>query len=183
MNDTWELRNGQWHEFELTASPSDRTNHAMTYDLVRGQVVVFGGAPGTLQDTWEFGGMSPSYATYGAGCAGSGGVPTLTPTSLPAIGGSLNLTLSGLPSPGFAFLAGSENGAYVAVPGTACNLLILPPAATVGAAAPSGSASFSVPIPNNPTLQGVVFYFQGVSVDAVNALGLTFSNAGRAVLY
>lgn len=182
ISDTWELRDGQWHEFQMTTSPGDRVNIAMTYDVVRQQVVAFGGAPGTLADTWEFGGMSPSYAAYGSGCAGSAGIPTLTATSLPAIGGSLNLTLSNLPSPGFGFLAGSENSANLMVPGTSCDLLILPPAATLGAAAPSGSTTFSVPIPNNTTLQGIAFYFQGISLDAVNSLGLTFSNAGRAVL-
>ena len=60
-----------WNLLSPGSSPSMRTAHAMSYDLFRDRVVVFGGTPGglsnALNDTWEFDGttwtnVSPSPA-------------------------------------------------------------------------------------------------------------------------
>jgi hypothetical protein len=58
LNDTWEWDGTNWTKRNPTASPPPRHYHAMTYDLARGAIVVFGGRStinGTaLSDAWEW---------------------------------------------------------------------------------------------------------------------------------
>ncbi len=180
-NDTWELRLGQWHEFRLLTPPANRTNIGMCFDLQRGRMVVFGGSGGHV-DTWEFGGVAPSFASYGVGCPGSAGTPTLTPTVLPGLGTTFGLQLSNVPASGFTMLAASLGADHSAVPGTACTLLLAQPIVAYGAFAQGNVASYAVSIPNSPVFAGLAVHYQGVALDAVNALGITGSNAGRAVV-
>ena len=61
FGETWQLDGADWTERQ-DIGPADRHGHAMTYDKIRGRVVLFGGstAPATtanagdlLSDTWE----------------------------------------------------------------------------------------------------------------------------------
>lgn len=185
-NETWEYLGGQWYRYRLVPSPAGtgRTNQAMTFVLANTNVVMFGGAGSAdLADTWEFGGAVASAATYGLGCAGSNGTPTLDVATLPAIGSSFDLQLANVPPGGFTLLVAGGGGATsLPVPGTACTQFVQQPFAPVGALAPGGTATFSIAIPSNPSLQGLAVHFQGVALDAVNALGVTTSNGVRAVV-
>lgn len=182
LGDTWELRSDQWHEYDLLTPPQSRVNHSSSYDLTRGQVVMFGGAgASSFSDTWEFGGASPAVASYGLGCAGTAGSPTLDALSRPALGTSFDLQLNSLPATA-AFFAGSVGRASAAVPGTPCDLWIALPAVASVVLPQNGTATFSLPVPTTPALQGKVLFFQGLALDSSNALGLTFSNAVRAVM-
>jgi len=67
-NDTWEWDGTVWTQVALTgASPSPRTGAALTYDISRNLILLFGGNPvassvgaagPTLQDTWHWDGTS-----------------------------------------------------------------------------------------------------------------------------
>jgi hypothetical protein len=58
-----------------------------------------------------------------------------------------------------------------------CNLLV-----SLDATYPlfnwAGQATWSLPIPNQPSLAGMAFYNQAAAIDHGNALGLVFSNGG-----
>ena len=55
---TWELSDGEWHEFRLAgAAGGGTTSLAAAFDASRSVVVAFGGLVSTASDeTWEFGG-------------------------------------------------------------------------------------------------------------------------------
>jgi len=188
MGDSWELQFGEWHEYQQATVPggAGRVNLAMTYDLARAKVVVFGGATGSadLADTWQFEPNRPSYAAFGVGCAGSAGTPRLDASSLPALGTAFNLQVSGAPAGALTFLVWGFTGrADLPIPGTSCTQRVLPPLDTLTAFATTGVANYSLPVPNDPSLVALIVHFQAAVLDPVNNLGLTVTNAGRAFVY
>jgi hypothetical protein len=140
-------------------------------------------------------GLPPSYAPYGAGCAGSAGTPVLQALapSLPAIGQSFTLAVGNVPAvPGLAFLvfglsASSWNGnslpfplAGLGAPG--CFVHASPDGALLLVAS-AGTATLSIPIPGDLALLGTVLHHQALALDpAANALGGTVSNGARLVV-
>ncbi|MEK7449599.1 MAG: kelch repeat-containing protein [Planctomycetota bacterium] len=58
LDDTWEYDGENWKQLSPRTSPPGRRHHAMTYDLSRKVIVMFGGLrnPNLLQDTWEWDG-------------------------------------------------------------------------------------------------------------------------------
>jgi hypothetical protein len=56
LGDTWEYDGASWTEIESPVAPSARWSSAMTYDSVRGVVVLFGGSGSEtmMGDTWEY---------------------------------------------------------------------------------------------------------------------------------
>jgi len=60
VGDTWQWNGVNWLQSTPSASPVPREGHAMTYDSVRQQVVLFGGRTQatTFGDTWEWNGSS-----------------------------------------------------------------------------------------------------------------------------
>ncbi len=74
----------------------------MDYDPVRDVMVMFGGSNGAfLRDTWEYtAGAAASYATFGMGCPGPQGIPTLSEPfggSVPIAGQSFSVQVNNLP--------------------------------------------------------------------------------------
>jgi hypothetical protein len=198
-NHTWSLSNGNISQLSTPVEPARRWGAGMAYDPVRARTVMFGGANYlafpplfSLGDTWEFQlGPGPSYTTYGAGCAGSGGTPAIATqgTSLPHAGLNFQLHVSNLPltAPTFLFFGVSDTS-YLGLP--------LPlPLAGIGAPGCSvlssaeqlhfltnvlGTAVWNVTIPNFP---GASFYNQAIVFDAAaNPLGITTSNGGHGVI-
>jgi hypothetical protein len=184
----------------MTSWPSVRLGHLLAYDVGRGVYVLHGGESGPVgsigsicySDTWEYTpGPGAAYSTFGAGCLGSRGVPTLQPQSnaLPRVNTPFTVQANNLPLTGPAFLFfGLSNTNYgptplpfdlapVGAPG--CNLAV------------SGDLLFGFPnilgvgtwtftVPNQP---GVVFYQQAFAFDpAANSLGLTVTNGGRGTV-
>lgn len=186
---TWSYGNGITTRL-TTYGPAPRQGAAMTFDTTRNVVVLFGGHG--YSDTWEFDlGPSASFTTFGSGCPGSRGTPTLTAQggSLPRIGTTFTMQANNLPWSGAVFLGlGFSDQSYGGTPLPAdlgmlgapgCSLLTsleaLSPITNV-----LGAASWSLEVPAIP---GGEFFVQVFPVDpAVNALGLTSSNAGRARL-
>lgn len=131
------------------------------------------------------------WGPFGAGCAGSNGVPQLSAGSIPALGQTFTLNASSMPVAGglwltsFGFSTSSMPGlgslpfdlAPFGAPG--CNVLV-----SVGALLLSvqsgGNGTLAIGIPNNPTLVGVSFANQAWVFDPpANGLGVTTSNGGR----
>ncbi|MEE2886618.1 MAG: kelch repeat-containing protein, partial [Planctomycetota bacterium] len=61
VSDTWEFNGAVWGLMSsVTNAPPARKNHAMAYDSIRKQIVLFGGSDnqtGYLNDTWEWNGI------------------------------------------------------------------------------------------------------------------------------
>jgi galactose oxidase-like protein len=58
LNDTWIFFKGQWENAGVIG-PEARSRHAMAYDVVRAQTILFGGVnntPQRLNDTWAWNG-------------------------------------------------------------------------------------------------------------------------------
>jgi hypothetical protein len=165
-------------------------------------MVLFGGVNGPLSsfyfplgDTWEFElGNGPSYATYGAGCAGARGVPSIAAQgpSLPHIGTTFSLQVNNLPLTGPVFLfLGVSNTNYGPTPLPLSLGVIGAPGCTALASGESlfvltnvlGSAVWQFAVPNAPNAPGASFYNQAFALDpTANALGLTVSNGGQATI-
>jgi hypothetical protein len=131
----------------------------------------------------------PSYATFGVGCAGSAGTPELQLVNLPALGTTFRVDLVNLPATaGFAyFVVGFSNTVWNSTP-LPLDLAILGMPGCTGYVSADGSvlrpaaggASWSLPLPNNPSLAGLRFYVQGVSLQQSP---FTVSNAGEALIW
>jgi hypothetical protein len=202
-NHTWTLANGAVQSLATPIQPARRVGAAMAYDPVRQRTVLFGGAavwivtPALTQivplgDTWEFQlGAGPSYTAYGAGCAGSRGVPALAAsgTSLPRVGQPFAATVTNLPftAPTFMFL-GLSNTAYGPTPLPLSLGFLGAPGCSVLASGDDLSLVTNVlgvglwqwTIPNAP---GASFYNQAIVFDAAaNPLGITVSNGAHGVI-
>ncbi|MCA8964603.1 MAG: hypothetical protein KDC48_06945 [Planctomycetes bacterium] len=131
-----------------------------------------------------------NYDTFGSGCAGSNGAPTLAGNGYPTLGSAFTVTLGNLPlSLGFMATGFSNTTAFgggIALPYSltpqgfpGCDLLVDPIAVQflVGA---NNSATWTFNIPNNTVFAGTAFYNQGVSLDSVPAAA--FTNGGGGVI-
>ena len=137
---------------------------------------------------------SPPWRSFGTGCIGSGGIPNLRATTAPVRGQAFALDVSGLPpAPGaYVMVLGFSDSV---LPGAGalplelaalgaptcfvlCDLVFTEPRAHGGSA-----DGYSIGLPNQPGLAGLVFFQQAYVLDApANLLGLTTSNGGRAVI-
>ncbi|HLQ38769.1 MAG TPA: hypothetical protein VK348_13250 [Planctomycetota bacterium] len=195
-NHTWTFANGQGTQLSTPIEPTRRLNGAMAYDAARGSCVLFGGTTGgpvgsgELGDTWEFTlGVGAAYSVFGAGCAGSRGVPWIAAqgTSLPHVGRTFELHVGNLPftGPVFVFL-GLSNTSYGPTPlpfnlggfgAPACSVLCSGDEVRLVTNV-LGSAVWTIDVP--PNFPGVTFYNQAFAIDpAANALGITASNGGQ----
>lgn len=192
FNDTWEFDGTNWREIGSRVSPP-RSASGMAFDLQRQRPVLFGGRTASTElrdDTWEYG---ASFRTYGNGCPGRFGVPTLAGTQAPRLGGITVSTLANLdPAATVAILATGtsrttwqfgtlpQSLAPFGMPGcvayASAELFVVVPAI-------AGTASWSWQVPNAPGLFGVAFHQQGLSLDAAaNPAGLVTSNAATGTL-
>jgi len=189
---TWEWDGSQWHA-SVPGSPGPLVESAATYDTQRGEVLMFGGASpaGFTSDLWRYKTNSPANATpFGAGCAGSVGVPYLAnaPYSLPWIGDTARTRVYNLSpiTPGAIFVTSLTPSflpmslAPIGAPG--CDLLLQPDVLTLEIASESHADS-AVSIPFSVSLAGLSIYQQAFPFEAgVNPLGMIASNGLRLIL-
>lgn len=114
-----------------------------------------------------------NWAALGTGCAGTGGVPTLSLVSPPAIGGTFTLALQNLGS-GIPLMVIGLAPVQVSLVqlgfgfGFGCTLHAAIDELQVLSAV-GGSATWSAPVPNDPALAGVHLWTQGIELGAVSA--------------
>jgi hypothetical protein len=156
-----------------------------------GCTTIFGSC---MQQSWQFTGVlqqPASYATFGAGCAGSLGVTHLQPQALPRLGTTCQIQLDHLPL-GFAVLVtGFSN--------TTSSLGALPaPLAAFGMPGcmsrtsldvtefvngTGTTATWSLAVPNAAAFLGMVFHQQAlVPSPGTNAAGAVVSDAATALV-
>ncbi len=133
-----------------------------------------------------------SYGTYGAGCKGSNGIPSLAATkgSLPKVGTLFSLELKNLPTtPGPVFLLtgfAKDKIGPITLPFdltplglTGCKLYLRPSITLTGGNS-GGKATITIPIPNSVYLLGAAFYNQALTLDrTANPAGFTLTNGGE----
>ncbi|MBX3462289.1 MAG: hypothetical protein KF830_03905 [Planctomycetes bacterium] len=169
-----------------TGAPMAMLGSHLAADLARGRVVLVGA------ETWELVRPTPaSFARFGAGCAGLGGVPQLDLAAgrMAWLGHDLGLRVSTLGAAGFAAVAfGLSNTTYggaalpAPLPGTVgCDLLVgldvMQVALTSG-----GTAEFTLPVPVGTFAAGFEFFAQAAVPDPGNPLGLVVSHGVRIVV-
>lgn len=111
----------------------------------------------------------------------AGATPRLSATGVPAIGTSFNVNLANARATAPAVLWMGTSQTSISLPSApGCRLLAsfetFPLASVLTSA--TGTASFTMPIANNPALIGNRFYQQWTIFDPVNPLGLVFTNGG-----
>lgn len=186
LNTTWEFDGIDWTERTITPGPTGRTGHGLAYVNGLGTTVLYGGyapATGAIGNTWTYQTNAVATATsYGSGCAGSVGVPTLDASGRPWIGDTLNLNIGNASPLGIKFmLIGFSNTAWAggALPAPmgafgfpACTLLASPDASNFV----FGSAALS--LPNDAALIGFSLYAQAAVLEPQGAsFGLGMSAA------
>ena len=133
-----------------------------------------------------------AYTTFGTGCPGALGTPTLAaaPGSFPTLGGALNVQLGNLPFGVGLMITGLSNtlfGGAIPLPFPLAGLgypgcdLLVDPLLIDTVVGPGTSATWTFPIPLHPAFAGFTFHNQGASLQAGTPM-LAFSNGGTAVL-
>lgn len=136
-----------------------------------------------------------TWASFGNACSGSFGTPALTaaPGSLPVLGGTLQLQLTGLPMAASLSLGllGVSKSAWDGVPLPAdlapagmpgCTLFVQPLLLTALLGG-GGVATWPVAMPTTATFVGQDLYAQVLVLDpASNPFGAVLSNAGEGVI-
>jgi PKD repeat protein len=126
------------------------------------------------------------YGFFGAGCAGTLGIPRVENTSLPTIGGTLNTTLTNLQAGVAVMVVGVSNTvtggvlplpldlAAFGAPGCRLRVSLDVTDTVIGA---GNTANWSFGVPNNPAFIGFQLFNQAASLDTTNAFGFVMSDA------
>ncbi len=135
------------------------------------------------------------FATFGTGCAGTGGTPQLaTPNGPPTLGNAAYqvAVTSALPGAPAVFLVGASATAWNAIPlpadlgfagANGCSLRVAPDVTVALTVAANGSVSLPLPVPNLNYLVGRSLYQQAFVADlgAPNPLHLAGTAGGESV--
>jgi hypothetical protein len=193
--DTW-VYNGTWSEVRPASPPAARRLHAMASDPKTQAPLLFGGSAGPAQtyllDLGSF--VSGVYEPYGAGCAGTAGIPSLGALGCnpPFIKETFTIELTNVPAsstPILVFGLSNTRWGGATLPMdlsfmgfTGCSLL-----ASLNFTLPmtvTGSVARVVaPLSNDNRLVGFTFFNQAFVPDAsANSGGATLSNAVAATV-
>lgn len=191
---TWEFDGSDWSQ-RAASGPGSRTGPLVVYVLAAARTYLFGGFQGPqLDDTWEYQTNQLAMATaYGAGCAGSGGVLSMSADSLPWLGDTLQVTANNL-SPGslnftvIGFSNTTWSGGALPVPlsalnpagGPGCDLLTSADDSLFAITA-TASQSTSLPIPASASLAGISAYLQTLEIELTGAAGISSINASNGL--
>ncbi|MBK8099350.1 MAG: hypothetical protein IPK26_19750 [Planctomycetes bacterium] len=206
IDEVWEYDGHDWTPLMPTGEALPRQSHGMAFDPVRGTMVVCSGfaeqTPGgaaypLATNSFDLIPASqPTWTRAGAGCAGSGGTPSLdvAPGALPRLGTTLPLQFEHLPAaPGllwltFGFGIDNWNGTPLPAPLTAfgltdCSLWIAPAIGLGQAIAHGGGrAHHGLSLPASPALAGQRLAMQALVIDPATTARASVSNAGLAIL-
>ena len=144
-------------------------------------MIAAGGLPGALAITVIGRLHSASWANYGAGLAGTHGVPFFTSQQDPILGTSITLDLGNSyaqPTSGLIALGFQQASLHTGLGGD----LLLIPALLVPITFSYGADSFVWSIPNDPALFGFEIDLQAVEVDPGAVKGVSFTQGLQLVL-
>jgi PKD repeat protein len=143
-----------------------------------------------IYDDCGTGGLA-GYGYLGNGCAGSSGVSTLSPTGAPTLGGTMTIDVDNLPLNVAVMCLGLSSTVSVFGPlpvdltvfgAAGCFGLVSPDANSVLIGA-GGTATYSLTLPNSPSLICTKIFNQAFVIDpAANALGGVMSDAGAGIV-
>lgn len=182
-NDTWEFDGTAWASMPTSIVAHDCA--AVAFHTSKRLMVLHGGMSGSIafeDDTWTYGARS---GTFGSGCMGTNGVPSLTSLDAPRLGQSYTVVLTNLePSINLAILMFGfqpSSGTSLAAYGMPTCSLFTAPEVLIGVAGAAGSATWVWPTVGGA--MGIPLYGQALAFDpAANAAGLTVSNAISALI-
>jgi hypothetical protein len=193
LQDTWEWDGLAWTQTVASGGPAGV--YGMAYDSSRAvAVAVHGPSASQTSEYVTAAAQAATFTTFGAGCVGPNGTPSLgaAPGSTPRIGATLQLSLSNLPTsflnPAFGivgFDATTWNGqplpvslASIGMPGCAAWIDSVLAEVLLNV---QGTASWNIAIPMNQNFVGLNVYVQGAVLSpGSNAAGVVLSNAGHA---
>jgi hypothetical protein len=192
--DTWEWDGTAWAQRSTPVTMPARNTVALAYDPSRGVTVLFSGV-NNLPDTWVYGPtLRGRFDTYGSGCAGSAGTPTLAANDglRPYPGQRCTTRVDGVPAGAAVFVAfGLSQTAWgaLALPFD-LTPLGMPGCSVLSSAdfsflvfANGTAATFSTLIPNSAITIATSFSEQCFVLDpAANPAGITASNAALATV-
>jgi V8-like Glu-specific endopeptidase len=125
---------------------------------------------------------------FGVGCATSGAAPELEFVGYPAIGQRTDVQLGPVPgSTAAALVIGSSRGSWAGlalpapIPGwPSCSVFVAPETSVAGPAAVGSEVRWSLDVPGDPALVGIMLGVQGFAVDVS---GPAFSLLGSGALW
>lgn len=195
LTDLWQWNGSAWTQRTSPTTPPGRG--PIAYDSTRDALVLLA-QNGAVLETWNYSPYtlsSATFDTFGIGCAGGGGVPTLDAAgTLPIVGETLDVRVSGLPQgPFFAVigLAGISKTMWGATPlpldlvilGMPGCLLRITPDFVSPMPVSAGAAHWMLPIPADQKFVGVQFHVQALILDPpANPFGATVTNAGTVTI-
>jgi hypothetical protein len=159
-------------------------------------VTVFNPAPGggsSASLRFTIGRTRAAVTAYGTGCAGTNGTPLLAAAGVPTLGGSyrLDLTSARAQSASVFFLGLSRTGwigltlplSLTALGAPGCTLLASGELSFTAVTGATGTASLSIPVPNDPALIDQRLHHQVLVADVpANALHLVFTRGLEALI-
>jgi len=193
VGDTWEWDGSNWLDRTGANPLTPRWDTYLAYDWLREEVTMFGSTASA--ETLSYAPISPAAFTVlgSPGCPGSNGSPpVLSSTVRPWLGEVFAVEIAQLPANGIALMINGLSDtnsvlgplpaslAALGMPG--CTLQVDP--LIVDAVFASGtSATWTLSIPNDPTLLTQQFFSQCGALDVgVNAAGLTVGNYCSATI-
>lgn len=196
--DTWTFDGKGWMQIKLPKSPAARYSHRAVYDSKRERILLFAGSnnfpSGLFNDTWSLPVRLATFKTFGKGCASSTALPTISSTTVPRLGQSLELHIKGfLPKAQIGqLILGASDKTWGTIPlplplsvinmGN-CVLFVSIDIVHPIATDPQGNAQTIFKVPSDTSFLGAVLFGQAVVPDAkANTLGLATTNAFKAVV-
>ncbi len=186
----WEWVDGDWVPGVLSPGSSIGRDLGLAYDERRRQMVGTSDSAMTMQ----YLPVNPAnYSSFGAGCGGTAGTPTLQPAprALPWIGEEFRLRLGQLPAaqPGVLWLgASNRQWGPLSLPlamqrfgFSGCALLVSPDVGVPWFSG-AGSVNLALPIPSVASLAGAELHVQAMVVDPSGIGGLGASAGGTVLL-
>lgn len=193
--DTWVWDGSTWAASSLNAPSPGHFASPAAYDSARRRTVLVG--PSQIASVlWEYGDTTWSFATFGTGCPGTNGTPTLglAAGSIPAIGQTLSLDLRNLPivpRPLVGILGISNTlwrgGAPLPIDlgflgMTLCQLLVSDDA-TMPVPGGSGASQWQMRFPYDPNFLGAGAFLQVFILDpSANPFGATLTNGATVTV-
>jgi hypothetical protein len=187
----WEWDGGSWTARTNSERPAQREQFALCYDPWRARSVLFGSTTDG-NDTWEYGPThAASLTSFGVGCAGSSGAPSLSARPLPWLGDTLTIEASNLAAGPAVVLLGPSDTVWsgtplpfdlgpLGMPG--CQLLV-DPEVLLPLAVAAGTGTFRLPVVPDPGLLGLTLYAQALSIDPpANPFGAAVSDGLRITI-